>query len=250
MTIDGEKLRNLRIQKGISQEKLGVLTNLNKRTIQRAERGDAVALETLAFIADALEVEPKALKARQHEMFSSEAQPTASQAGEVILVPASRGSRLVNLLYSAFYASFEYLTEPTDENVEILEEVAEMLNEAWQTPWTPPNLSWDQSDAATADARKIRLQARANRLLAELSEIGIAIFAGSYESWGQIPYFDIDEGMMSYSRAAPLEHMTNVLIVVSDEKVKHLSRMPDDHEVHTKPRSLQPPPDFDDEIPF
>ncbi|MEO0695911.1 MAG: helix-turn-helix transcriptional regulator [Pseudomonadota bacterium] len=56
VSIDGEKLRKLRIEAGHSQEKLAIMANVNRRTIQRAEAGEPVALETLSFIADALEV--------------------------------------------------------------------------------------------------------------------------------------------------------------------------------------------------
>ena len=76
MTVDGAKLRNLRLRKGMSQEKLGLLTNLNKRTIQRAENGQPVAIESLAFMAEALEVAPEALRGRQLELFTPAARPS------------------------------------------------------------------------------------------------------------------------------------------------------------------------------
>ena len=136
MTIDGTKLRELRIQKGMSQEKLGLLSNLNKRTIQRAEKGEAVSLETIAFIADALETEPRALRGNQFELFNGSAQAPDAQQGEVILVPVSRGTRLVNTLGSAFFAKFEYEAEPTEDTVELLEQVALILNSSWTNPWS------------------------------------------------------------------------------------------------------------------
>lgn len=248
MIIDGTKLRELRIQKGISQEKLGLLSNLNKRTIQRAEKGDAVSLETIAFIADALETEPRALRGRQLELFNENAQTPNTQQGEVILVPVSRGTRLVNTLRSAFCAKFEYEAEPTENTVELLEEVALILNSSWTNPWEEPDFSFEDG---TGDAQRIRLQARANRIIEGLSNKGITIFMGTYVSWSQIPSFDQDEGMMSVFIRQPIEKITNALVVVSDERAKHLSRMPDDHEANTAPEPARDlSAGLDDEIPF
>jgi transcriptional regulator with XRE-family HTH domain len=90
MTVDGAKLRNLRLRKGMSQEKLGLLTNLNKRTIQRAENGQPVAIESLAFMAEALEVAPEALRGRQLELFAPGSPPKPTTQGEVVLVPVTK----------------------------------------------------------------------------------------------------------------------------------------------------------------
>lgn len=250
MTIDGNKLRDLRMTKGMSQEKLGLLSNLNKRTIQRAERGDAVSIETVAFIADALEVEPQTIRAKQLELFKQQTSLPEQQLGEVILIPVSRGTRLVNTLTGAFHALFEYDAEPMEDTVDLLEETAAVLNAAWSNPW---ELSFYVGDDGNGDAWRIRLQAKANRLLQGLAEKGIKIFLGTYESWVQFPSLDPHEGVVSISRNQPKEKVTKALVVVSDEDTKHLSRTPKDHEIHTKPI---PKPaqdfsqDFDDEIPF
>lgn len=248
MTIDGNKLRNLRMRKGMSQEKLGILSNLNKRTIQRAERGDAVSLETVAFIADALEVDSQTLRAKQLELFNQRIQIPETQQGEVILVPVTRGTRLVNTLYGAFHASFEYEAEPMEENVDLLEEIALVLNSSWTSPW---DMSCYATDEVKGDADKIRLQARANRVLQELAERSITLFMGTYDSWVQHPSFNPFDGEISVNRNQAKDKVTNAIVVVSDEQEKHMSRTPNDHEVHTAPQSSQNfSQDLDDEIPF
>jgi transcriptional regulator with XRE-family HTH domain len=248
MTIDGNKLRELRTQKGISQEKLGLLTNLNKRTIQRAEQGQPVALETLAFIADALQVDPKAIRARQLEMFELEAEPPKVERGEVVLVPVAKGSRLVNALRQAFHAKFEYQVEPTEENLPMLEELAGLFNAAWIDPWLPP----ERTDPGEADAEILRLQAKANRLLPALAEDGVTVYLASYDSWQQQPYYNFYEYEMSVDRNQAPEKVTNVVVVVSDESARHLMRAPADHEVFTEPKQQRrfTDDDLDDEIPF
>jgi transcriptional regulator with XRE-family HTH domain len=248
MTIDGNKLRELRIQKGVSQEKLGLLTNLNKRTIQRAEQGHAVALETLAFIADALEVEPKSLKANQMELFETRKDAKPLEQGEVVLVPVTKGSRLVNALRQAFKAHTEYQAEPTDNNLPLLEEFAEVINTAWVDPWQPPGAIWERA-LATSDTEILRLQAKANRLLPLLASAGIKVFVATYESWQQVPVFDMDEGFMAVRTRQPKEKVSNILLVVTDEETSHLTRAPRDHEVFTL-ENPAPSQDLDHEIPF
>ncbi len=53
----GEALREERLSKGISQEKLALLADVDRSYVGRVERGDNnVALLTLARLADALEL--------------------------------------------------------------------------------------------------------------------------------------------------------------------------------------------------
>lgn len=60
--VDGEAIRAWRIERGLSQEKLASLSDVTRRTIQRAEAGEPVSLETLNFIADALDVPASKLR--------------------------------------------------------------------------------------------------------------------------------------------------------------------------------------------
>lgn len=226
MTINGEKLRNLRLQKGMSQEKLGLMTKLNKRTIQRAENGKPISIESLAFIADALEVEPQILKDRLNEESPPSDPPKATRQGEVVLVSVTRGSRLVNTLRNAFMAKFEYEAEPTEENIGLLEEVADILNAAWENPWEPPSGHYGES----TDTELLRLQAKANRVIPSLQDQGIRIFMGTYPAWQQQPRYDIDGGCMYIRDGWLRERVTNVRVVVSDEAAGHLTRIPEDHE--------------------
>ena len=79
MSLDGDKIRRLRIGKGFSQEKLAAMCEISKRTVQRAEKGDAIALETDFFIAEALEVEPEELKLAKSRQTDAEAKATPEQ---------------------------------------------------------------------------------------------------------------------------------------------------------------------------
>ena len=56
----GESLKRIRAQKGISVQELALEADIDRRTIQRIERGNAViSLHTLLAISEALKVDPR-----------------------------------------------------------------------------------------------------------------------------------------------------------------------------------------------
>jgi len=60
--LNAERIRQLRIEQGCSQEKLAEIANVNRRTIQRAESGQPVSLETVDLLADALGVDKSEIR--------------------------------------------------------------------------------------------------------------------------------------------------------------------------------------------
>lgn len=50
------RIRQLRLEKGWSQEQLASIAGLSTRTVQRLENGEQASLETLSAIAAALEL--------------------------------------------------------------------------------------------------------------------------------------------------------------------------------------------------
>jgi len=60
-------IKNLRIQNGLSQEKLANITNLSTRTIQRIEKDDIGSIESLNKIAIAFNIDVKKLKNMIHD---------------------------------------------------------------------------------------------------------------------------------------------------------------------------------------
>ena len=55
-------IKNLRIEKGLSQEQLAELSNLSSRTIQRIEKDNKASCESLTAIAKVFEIEVKELE--------------------------------------------------------------------------------------------------------------------------------------------------------------------------------------------
>ena len=123
MALDGKKLRNIRLANGFSQEKLAAMCNVDKRTIQRAESGVPIALETAAFIAEAVSVSASTLWAVTLE------QPEVAKKSwnDVILVPVNSGRRIVEILRSSFEAKITFDVEPSRENIGPLAQIAGLI---------------------------------------------------------------------------------------------------------------------------
>ncbi|MCB2130080.1 MAG: helix-turn-helix transcriptional regulator [Rhodobacteraceae bacterium] len=237
MALDGDKLRRLRTAKGMSQEKLAILANVNKRTIQRAENGDPIALETAAFIAEAVGVSPASLRGTQLELFETE----NKEWDEVILVPVSSGRRLIEALRGSFEAEVAFDVEPTKDNIEPLAQLAALLEPFKPEPWEIPQAQYDPSQADV-----LQKQAEVNALLPSLLDMGINVFLGSYPASRQIPRYDMDEGCMYVRHNFPYRAVQVALLVVSDTTASHLMRKPDDLHVEMESRRS----DLDNDIPF
>ena len=66
VSMDGERLRQLRVQRAISQEDLGRVTGIAQSTISNLESSNRSArLSTIRKLAEALGVEPKELMKRE-----------------------------------------------------------------------------------------------------------------------------------------------------------------------------------------
>lgn len=93
MKIDGEKVREIRVGKGYSQEKLALLCDVNRRTIQRAESGKSLSLENASFLADALEVPISVIRVSEKD-----AEKTTLTEAEEIEATIKRGNNMVHQL--------------------------------------------------------------------------------------------------------------------------------------------------------
>ena len=232
MALDGGKLRNIRMAKGISQERLAIMCRVNKRTIQRAEKGEPIAPETAAFIADAIEMPVAALRGAQMELF----EPSTKAWNEVVLVPVMSGRRILDVLRKSFDAEITFEVEPTKANIEPLKEAAGLIEPFAPDPWRSPHEDYDPSCAEL-----LGKQAELKELLPKLSELSVTVFLATYKAWRQVPRYG-DEGMFVRVQQAP-ESVDIAIVVISDTSSTHLLRRPDDI-VDERPYSEI------DEIPF
>jgi transcriptional regulator with XRE-family HTH domain len=219
MAIDGEKLRKLRTAKGWSQEKLATMSSVDRRTIQRAESGAPVALETLAFIAEAIEVPPTTLRAAQLEIF----EPKERKWNDIVLPPAKSGRRIIEALMASFEAQISFEVEPVIENVKPLAELGTIFETFKPDPWLTPmqRVQWGYSTL-------LKEQANLNSLLETLAGMGIAVFLATYTAKKQIPSYFVMDGAMVVHGNQDEEEVDIALVVVSDSSAPHLLRQPKD----------------------
>ena len=213
-------MREAREARGYSQDLLAALCNVSKRTIQRAESGAPVALETASYIADALE----AKAGRLHIQETRERNPSRSaERHDVVLLPTQSGKKIIEAIQRCDDTRIEYEVEPTHDNIEALSALSRRIKSSPSHSGLAP-----YEHAQLADAEVLRLMADLNHDLQQLHPLGIRVFLtaftadrtdrrhDSYES-GEIAGTGIER------RDSPVEV---VWVIVSDTAADHLVRRP------------------------
>ncbi|MGE0652479.1 MAG: helix-turn-helix domain-containing protein [Alphaproteobacteria bacterium] len=210
----GEAVTALRTQQGMTQEKLAAMSKVNIRTIQRAEKGEQLQLETVASIAAALRVTVPTLTAPD----GAAAPPTADDEGgennAVVLRAVTSGKALLDMVYDSFTGTLGCEVEPTSENVDTLTAMVEEIEGLIPNPWAQPF-----DDNRLSLAGRLRRAVELSAKLAELEQIGIGVFVGTYTSTAQVPMYDMDERHMYVTNRTPYVPVT-VCRVVLDTRTK------------------------------
>lgn len=170
----GKSIIQLRTQNGWTQDKLAIMSKVNIRTIQRAERGAYLQLETVASIADALRVTVPALTVTDDATATDTSVTDDRENNAVVLRPVTSGKVLLDMVHDSFSASLECHAEPTAENVDALVAMVETIERMLPDPWAPP-----QQTLHLTLAERLRKSVDLSKMLAELEHFGIGVFAGT-----------------------------------------------------------------------
>lgn len=202
---DGEAVIKLRMHQGMTQDKLAAMSNVNIRTIQRAEKGEHLQLENIASIAAALKVTVSALTMSAGDAPLAKAEDDAGdrENNAVVLRPVASGKALLDIVSDSFTASLDCQVEPTAENIDALTSIVEAIEKLFPNPWESP---YEHTHLSLAD--RLRRSVELSAKLVELDQFGIAVFAGKYTASAQVPYFDEDEGHMVVRIRAPYQPVT------------------------------------------
>jgi transcriptional regulator with XRE-family HTH domain len=171
MRCDPKRLKQLREQKGITQEKLSYVSRVPLRTIQRAEGGQSIRNENAAFIADALAVPLTELRV------DDGAQSVEESGGNdsITLRRVRSGKALIEAIHRSYMCRLECDVDPDGSNVATLKAFVGLLEVR-----VPDPLDWTDDHLFTSLAERLEVIASLNDYLRELEGHGIAVFAGSY----------------------------------------------------------------------
>jgi transcriptional regulator with XRE-family HTH domain len=192
---DPEKLRSFREKSAITQEKLAILCAVNRRTVQRAERGEPISLETLADLAAALRVSPDEIRAQEHEP----SVPAEASGNVVTLRPASTGRAILEVLERAQLARLDCEVEPTLENMPVLRAVILAVEAIMPgNPWDPESNRYGGT-AEWSLVDKLDRQATITSHLQALRDARLSLFVGGSVELARMPQ-NGDEGLYTTAK--------------------------------------------------
>lgn len=200
MKPNGKFIKELRTNLTWSQDQLAKNCNLNLRTIQRAENGQSISIESAAGIASALGVRFQQLAADDTPL---------EDTYHVVLHRTTSGRQIVEGLFKAHKHVLEYDIDPTPDMAEVLASFIEKLERLNPYPDNPHDSFGN--DLST----RIRFTADITGKMAELATLGMGVFYGEYTVQELRPRYDMEEGCW-YTRAnqAP-ELLTAAVVLVS-----------------------------------
>lgn len=240
---NGDRVRQLRIQQSMTQEKLAAMCKVNLRTVQRAERGEGLQLDTIASLADALKVTVGELTLTVSELDGVH-QSETSEGNAVVLRRISSGKALVDLIYDSFSGKLYCAAEPTEDNIDALTGMIERIEKLIPNPWEAPT----EAEILTLSQR-LREALAVKTQLAELEKFEIAVFAGTYTARAQVPQYSTDEGHMYVRMNQQFEPVTVCRVSINPVGVERVTVKVSDEWKEEAPSPSRPPPE-DDDIPF
>jgi transcriptional regulator with XRE-family HTH domain len=210
MRVNGEKVGRLREAKGLTQASLAKISDVHSRTIQRAEGGGSVDMETLAQIAASLEVP-------QDELISSDGENEARQStgGElIVLTPVRSPGAVIDLLREGQTCTLDYLVdgevgEKSDAILALVNAIEPHL------PTLTPERPMSGAAGSHLEANNIRAKLAvdleiANSLKA-LKDAGLALYLGRCTVRMPVPYCDRDGNWVVSHRQSPEDVRVAVL---------------------------------------
>lgn len=225
MKCDQAKILDLRRKGALTQEALAGKSKLDVRTIQRAESGDAIALQSIQEIATALNVTPSEIIVADPLEERIEAESTYDgETMQVVLRPQASARNLLDLLSDCNDGKLGYEVDLTDETgravVQFCEAIDPVMPELCpgfpKSPYVDP---FSDDTEAQSEAKRIvtriSREAALNGAMAELWRLGLNVYAGTYGEYIQIPRWDPDEGCWSTRINQKREFVTIGIVRIS-----------------------------------
>jgi transcriptional regulator with XRE-family HTH domain len=206
---NGDKIRELRRLAGMTQDMLGIKSNMDRRTIQRAEAGRPLQMESLSSIASALGVPLPQLIDTSGVRVAEESEDLAAQS-LIVLRPQQSGRALIDMIASSFDGKITCEAEPTTGNIDALTAITSAIESMMPDPWRTP-----MEDPKPSLTEQLRTALELGEQIKQLTEHEIAIFAATYTAQAQIPRYDMDTGDMYVSQRTPYNLVTICRIMLA-----------------------------------
>jgi transcriptional regulator with XRE-family HTH domain len=204
---DGGKIRELREGAGMTQEKLAIMSRVDRRTVQRAEQGTRLQMETLSSLAAALNVPVSQIISTELKVDEID-ELTAKSL--VVLNRIQSGIALLNIVRDNYDGRIACEAEPTPDNVDALTSIIGKLEEIMPDPWRRA-----QDDVTLTLSDRLRAAVAIGEQIKVLEGKGVAFYAGTYTARTQIPWQDYDTGEMQTSSRTPYQLVTNFVVIVA-----------------------------------
>jgi transcriptional regulator with XRE-family HTH domain len=208
MRVDAEKIKQRRHALAMTQEKLARLSNVDVRTVQRAEKGEDLSLETVSQIAAALELPQLEIMMLHGDVATSvesesKGSPAAGDETSVTVLRMERtADALLKLFARCFTCKIEIAAPMTDEMSSAVLKFSEQIEPYLPNP-TPPRSRMLIDDEIHPEVQKIQAQlaaiARLSDCLKQLEVAGYALYTGCYAAYGRVPGWDEETQCWSVS---------------------------------------------------
>lgn len=214
MTLNGKAIKKRRDELGLTQEQLKERTNVEVRTIQRAEAGTPISNANAALLAQGLGVSVDLL--------------TAGEAtGCVDLVELQSGRAFLETLRSNHFVEVDYDFEATGKYRVALTRMGAFIDQNWIDPCKQKREMMFEFIDRGGQMVEFERQVEANEVLGELEKAGLKLLCGTYTAHRDLMVYDgagnweprLDQGSMPYRVA---------LMCVTDGK-QVMRKMPTDH---------------------
>jgi len=197
MRCNRQKLVQLRTSHALTQEALAGKAKLNVRTIQRAEAGDDIDLQTVQEIASALGVQPREIETDQKSDIDPPTERPFDETMAVILRPQKTGRALLDTLSDCLDCKLSYDIDLNTEMAETVnrfcDAIRPVLPELCPADFYESVMSRKSGNEATRLMERITTAAKLNDAITDLSKIGIGVYAGTYVDLLKVPRWDMDE---------------------------------------------------------
>lgn len=212
MKLDPVKLVRQRQRLGYSQQNVADKSDVNRRTIERAEAGISISNESAASIAAALQTTPHALAAS-----STPSRPAAPLGKTITLRRAQSGRSIMDALDQSAMCKIECDVEPTEHNLELLKTLATLLEDNMPEPLNEDKVEWPPPRRL---ADRLDLIARLGETIAALDALGVGVFVAATWLDAYLPKYDHYERHFFWDHDKKAIGCRAVRIVISEQAME------------------------------